>query len=171
MYTRAPKWSGQFLPWGTGGEFVNPPARIGGKMIGLGADPGAFSTQCGGGLDALNSNCWGNIWPFNYFVTPTPKVVAPPGAPSTALSDPSASIDQAQRDAILNQQLLDQQALNAGSVQSSVTDTVLGATSQVSDVVSSAASQAFSWLPWVVGGVALFGLMALGGGGPRRYGR
>ena len=144
----------------------------------MGDAPGAFSTQCGGGLDALNSDCWGGIWPLSYFVTPKAPVVAPPGVPQGALlTTPPASGEQAQQtvDELVNQQMVDQQALNAGNVQSSSLDLAAGGLYQAGEAVGSAASSAASSLtsPWLWLGIGLagFALIAIGGGSSRRYGR
>lgn len=96
-------------------------------------------------------------------------VVAPPGAPSgDALTVPPASGDDAQAvvDALLNQQLADQQKLNAGGVQSTWWDEVTGGASAAADKATE-----FPWL--LMGGLALgaFALVAVSGGSPRRYGR
>lgn len=98
------------------------------------------------------------------------SAVAPPGAPTgDVLTVPPASgVDaQATVDALVNQQLIDQQTLNAQGVQGSLVDSL------ASGVVSagSAVAGAFPWL-WVgLGGLGLFALVAIGGGSPRRYGR
>jgi hypothetical protein len=99
--------------------------------------------------------------------------VAPVGAPTgDALTFPPASGEEAQAtiDALVNQQMLDQQALNAQSVTSSWWNTLTGGTY---GAASGAASGVASALPWILGAVGLgvFALVAIGGGSPRRYGR
>lgn len=98
--------------------------------------------------------------------------IAPPGAPTgSALTVPPASGEEAQAtvDALLNQQLADQQALNAQGVTSSWWNQVTGGTAAIAQNAFSMASA----LPWILGGVGLiaFALIAGGGGSPRRYGR
>ncbi len=118
--------------------------------------------ECGGPYEVGNPSCWTHdrvaTWfPFNLVMSPNPP----------------ASGDQAQAtvDALLNQQLRDQQALNAGQVQSSYSDLAAGGLYQAGETVGDVASSAFSWLPWVAGGLGLFALVTLTAGGPRRYGR
>jgi hypothetical protein len=102
-----------------------------------------------------------------------PSAIAPVGAPTgSALTVPPASGADAQAtvDALVNQQMIDQQSLNAQGVTSSVSDIILGSGGAAVSAISSAASS----VPWVWIGVGLafiFGASALGGGSPRRYGR
>lgn len=138
--------------------------------------PGAFSTQCGGGLDALNYSCWPQIPILNWFNPASSGSVAPPKAP-TDLTTPPASGAAAQQtvDALLNQQMADQQALDASQVTTTIGSEVGGALSQAGDTVSSAAKNAVEsltspWL-WLGLGLGVFALVAIAGGGPRRYGR
>lgn len=110
-----------------------------------------------------NPTCWQPINP--------PSTVAPVGAPTgDALTVPPASGADAQAtvDALVNQQLVDQNALNAPSVTSSWWDSLTGGTYATA---SSAASGLTSYLPWILGGIGLlvFGMVAMGGGSPRRY--
>src|SRR5919108_3931105 len=101
------------------------------KYRGIGDTPGAFSTACGGGLDALNPDCWPGIWPFSIFVSPKSQVVAPPPVPSgsrgeVVLPPPGSGggitlpTDASQAPAvvqdILNEQLRKQQAIDASQV-------------------------------------------------------
>lgn len=109
--------------------------------------------------------CWQTVAPASS--------VAPPGAPSgDLLTTPPASGEQAQAtvDALVNQQLLDQQALNSGAVQSSWWDELTGGTY---GAAAGAASGLTSYLPWILGalGLGVFALVAMGGGSARRYGR
>jgi hypothetical protein len=111
----------------------------------------------------------GIFYPFCW-QTVTPKsTVAPPGAPTgDALTVPPASGEEAQEtvDTLLNQQLTDQQALNAGAVQSSWWDEGTGSVGSV------APSSSTSWLLYgVLGIVGVIALISVGGGSPRRYGR
>ncbi len=97
-----------------------------------------------------------------------PSPVAPVGAPSgSVLTVPPASgVDaQATVDSLVNQQMIDQQALNATGVQSSTSDLILGS--------GGAAVSAASSIPWgwLAVGLGAFALVAVGGGSPRRYGR
>ena len=109
---------------------------------------------------------------FDYMLhgCPVPSSVAPPGAPGgSGLTLPPASEADAQAsvDALTNQQLSDQQALNAAGVQSSWWDSLTGGAYSAGSAVGST----FSWLPWILGGVAVAAVFAVGGGSPRRYGR
>jgi hypothetical protein len=102
----------------------------------------------------------------------TPSTVAPPGAPTgDVLTVPPASGADAQAtvDALVNQQLVDQQALNAGAVQSTWWDTLTGNTYAAGAAVGSAAISPWLWLG--LAGLGVFGLVAMGGGTARRYGR
>ncbi len=132
-------------------------------MYGLGITRGQF-------IDCQNSfmagifrpSCWGTV-------ESGPTVVAPPGAPTgDALTLPPASGADAQAtvDALLNQQLADQQKVNAAGVSSSWWDSTVGG---VYSVGSSAVS-GFPW-GWLAIGVGAVALVAFGGGSPRRYGR
>jgi hypothetical protein len=109
--------------------------------------------------------CWQTVAPAS--------TVAPVGAPTgDVLTVPPASGTDAQAtvDALTNQQLLDQNALNAGAVQSSWWDELTGGTYATA---AGAASGLTSYLPWILGGAGLlvFGMVAFGGGSARRYGR
>lgn len=116
---------------------------------------------------------------FGGFFTPAcwsmlePSPLAPPQSPvGDVLTVPPASGEQAQAtvDALLNQQLADQQALNASQVSSSWWDSLTGGTyGAVASVASGVAS--FPWVLIGVIGVGMFALVAMSGGSPRRYGR
>jgi hypothetical protein len=123
------------------------------------------------GEDAVCKAAW-----FGGFFSPTcwsaltPSMVAPPGAPTgDLLTVPPASGADAQAtvDALVNQQLIDQQNLNAQGVQSTVLDQAAGG------IVSagSAVAPSFPWVMLGLLGVGAFALIAVGGGSPRRYGR
>ncbi len=110
---------------------------------------------------------WGILQPACYQpLDDTPQVVAPPGAPSgSVLTVPPASGADAQStvDALLNQQLRDQQKLDAAGVSPVWTPSIFPE-----------GTQGLQTLPWGwlgVAGLAIFGLVAVGGGSPRRYGR
>jgi len=101
-----------------------------------------------------------------------PSTLAPPQAPTgDTLTVPPASAADAQAtvDTLLNQQLVDQQALNAGAVQSTWWDTLTGNTYAAGAAVGSAAISPWLWLG--LAGLGVFGLVAMGGGTARRYGR
>ena len=113
----------------------------------------------------LDPFCWQTVAPAT--------TVAPVGAPTgDVLTVPPASGDDAQAtvDSLLNQQVADQNTLNAGAVTSSWWDTLTGNTYATA---SGAASGLTSYFPWILGGVGLlvFGMVAMGGGSARRYGR
>lgn len=126
-------------------------------LRGIGDTPGAFSVACGGGLDALNPSCWGQIW--SSMTGSTASSVAPPPAPTgAALTTPPASEADAAAlaQSLANQQAVAQQALNAGQVQSSISDTVLGGASSATTAVTDPFS---SW--WLIGALAIsFAILA-----------
>ncbi len=67
----------------------------------------------------------------------------------------------------------DQQALNRGVIADGghwYWDVAAGA-ANAGDAISDAAVATFNWLPWALGGLGVFALVALSAGGPRRYGR
>ncbi len=104
------------------------------------------------------------------------SLAPPPAPPVDQWVTPPASGDDAQAtvDAILNQEAIDQQKLNAAGVQSSWWDSITGGTYAAGAAVGDAAgSVAKSVFPWAVVAVAAgaFALVAIGGGSPRRYGR
>ena len=110
----------------------------------------------------FSPTCWSAL---------TPSTLAPPGAPTgDTLTVPPASAADAQAtvDALVNQQLVDQQALNAGAVQSTWWDTLTGNTAAAGSGVSNLLSTAF---PWILAGLGVFAMVAMGGGSARRYGR
>lgn len=110
----------------------------------------------------------GILYPYCWQTVAPVSTVAPPGAPTgDLLTTPPASGEEAQAtvDALVNQQLTDQQALNAQYVTSSWWDEATGAVGAVSP------SSTTSWLLYGALGLGVFALVAVGGGGPRRYGR
>ena len=100
-----------------------------------------------------------------------PATLAPPQSPTgDTLTVPPASAADAQAtvDTLVNQQLVDQNALNAGAVQSTWWDTLTGNTAAAGSGVSSLLSTAF---PWILAGLGVFAFVAIGGGSARRYGK
>jgi hypothetical protein len=84
---------------------------------------------------------------------------------------PASGVDaQVTVDALLNQQVVDQNALNAGVVTSSWWDSLTGGTYAAASGVTSGLT---SYLPWILGGLGLIVVMGsfAGGGSARRYGR
>jgi hypothetical protein len=109
--------------------------------------------------------CWQTVAPAS--------TVAPPGSPTgDLLTLPPASGEQAQQtvDDLLNQQVVDQNAMNAGAVTSSWWDSLTGG---AYGAATGAASGFTSYLPWILGGLGLIVVMGsfAGGGSARRYGR
>lgn len=117
----------------------------------------------------VNPTCWGRStdeWALGVRGT-----VAPPRSPTgDVLTVPPASGEEAQAtvDALLNQQLEDQKALNAGNVQSGWIDEAASGVVDTGSAVGSIFSS-----PWLWGalGLGVFALVAVGGGSARRYGR
>jgi hypothetical protein len=110
----------------------------------------------------------GAVWDYILHGCPTP--IATPGAPSgSVLTVPPASEAEAQAtvDALLNQQIRDQQALNAQGVTSSWADQASSAVVDTADLKPGGVP----WWVWLAGGLGLFAAVAIGGGRPRRYGR
>ena len=145
-------------------------------LRGIGDTPGAFSVACGGGLDALNPSCWGMIWDSATGGT-APSVAPPPAPTGTALTTPPASEADAAAlvQSIANQQARAQQALNAGQVQSSVSDIVLGGASTaipniptVTDLLPTVTDLFGSW--WVIGALVI-GAVVFAGAATARGGR
>lgn len=144
------------------------------KSRGMGdLSKGAFSTQCGGGLDALNPDCWSGIWPFSIFVSPKPQVLAPPSVPSgsrgevvlppagssggTTLPTDASQAGNVVQD-VVNQQMAAQQQIAAGNVKSSWLDTVEGNLYALGDSVSSV-----NWPLWVgIGAAGVLGIALMG---------
>ena len=98
--------------------------------------------------------------------------VAPPPAPTgDVLTVPPASGAEAQAtvDQLVNQQMTDQQAKNAAGVTSSWWDQIVGAPAAAASALT---PSSIPW-GWIIGGfgIVAFGMVALGGGSPRRYGR
>lgn len=108
-----------------------------------------------------------------------PSTIAPPRAPTgDVLTLPPASGEEAQAtvDALLNQQLRDQQALNAAGVKSSWLDELASGIVDTGDAAAAAGNALLKpggiplWI-WLAGGLGVFALVAVSGGSPRRYGR
>ncbi len=175
MYVAAKNWSGQFLPWGAGGQFVNPPVVIGGRRVSLGM--GAAS-DCE--FPYLASGCVKAAW--SWMFPPKDPVVAPPRIPSGAHGEqvfpvpgssggvtlPTSGSPDDVVSEIVDQQLIDQQVLNAGKVQGSVLWDIEGAAARAGDA---AVKSVTSPLLWLAVGIGVFGFVAISAGGPRRYGR
>lgn len=125
----------------------------------------------------MNSWCRSDIQPPCNFLQvlvgccPDPSI-APVGAPPISVwTTPPASGEDAQQtiNALVNQQMIDQQALNAQGVNSSWLDTLLGGGAQVGNSISN-----FATSPYTLGVLAIVfvgGVLMLGDSGPRRYGR
>jgi hypothetical protein len=98
--------------------------------------------------------------------------VAPAPAQSVWMVPPVSGVDAQQTvNALLDQQLVDQQAVNAGNVQSTWLDSLLGTGGGIADNLSKLPS-ANSLLLLVLGVVAVVVVMPMiSDGGPRRYGR
>lgn len=121
---------------------------------------------------------------YNYWFgeTPKPRVLASPGVPAGALDpaeyyatpetiEESYGIPKDLRD----QQMRDQQIIAGGQVHSSWTDELLGGAAEFGDAAGEAAKAGLTFgvsgLVWLAVGLGAFGLVALSGGGPRRFGR
>lgn len=121
------------------------------------AQDAVCQTEVFGGF--FDPSCWSAL---------VPSTVAPVGAPTgSVLTVPPASGVDAQTtvDSLVNQQLTDQQSLNATAVQSSALD-------QAASGVVAVGSAVTSPLMWIgLIGLGVFALVAMGGGAPRRYGR
>ena len=107
---------------------------------------------------------WMNLWG----ITDT-TVGVPPAPTGSVLTVPPASGAEAQAtvDALLNQQVVNQQAANAQGVTSSWID-------QASSSAVAAGEAVTGSFPWVlIGalGLGVFAMVAVGGGSARRYGR
>jgi hypothetical protein len=105
-----------------------------------------------------------NLWG----ITDT-TVGVPPAPTGSVLTVPPASGAEAQAtvDALLNQQVVNQQAANAQGVTSSWID-------QASSSAVAAGEAVTGSFPWVlIGalGLGVFAMVAVGGGSARRYGR
>lgn len=128
----------------------------------------------------LSTTCVKTGW--NWLFPGTPQVVAPPPIPSGSYGEqvfpaagssggvtlPTTGTPQDVIDEAVNQQLADQQALNAGQVQGSLWWDIEGAAASTGDAITSAVT---SPLLWFAVGLGVFALVAVSGGSPRRYGR
>jgi hypothetical protein len=111
------------------------------------------------------------VWAAIFGYDPPTTGVAPAPPVDLWTVPPASGADaQATVDALANQQLVDQQAANAGNVQGSWWDTLTGGTYSAA---VGAASGLTSALPWLLGGLGLvaFAFVAAGSGSARRYGR
>ena len=106
-------------------------------------------------------------WMKMFGLTDTSVAVAaaPTGA---ALTTPPASGAEAEAlvQSLSDQQLAAQQAANAQGVRSGLFDQAASALMDTTNAFSMA-----SVMPWIIGGVLVFAIVAVGGGSPRRYGR
>lgn len=116
------------------------------------------------------------VWDYILHGCPT-SIGTPPAPTGDVLTVPPASGADAQAtvDALLAAQLKAQQAANAAGVTSSPLDVVEGGVASATDSLVSWGDSFISggipmWV-WLLGGVAVFGLVAFSGGSPRRYGR
>ena len=142
------------------------------RLSGLGATlptgTAATTAACAGEFAGgfFDPSCW---W-ASIFPDPVSTVAPPPAPTGAALTTPPADAASA---AALAQSLADQQAiaqqnLNATQVLSTWWDNLTGGAAQAGGGLSNVLSGA---LPWIIGGVAIFAVVAAGGGSPRRYGR
>jgi hypothetical protein len=144
-------------------------------MYGLGATlpVGTAATTAACANDFAGGFFYPSCWFASIFPDP-PSMVAPPPAPTGAAlttAPADAASAQALADQLAAQQLAAQKALNATQVQSTWLDTLLGNTAAAGGSIGDGIDTLTSYLPWVIGGVALFAMVAIGGGSPRRYGR
>jgi hypothetical protein len=95
-----------------------------------------------------------------------PSSVAPVGVPANLTLPPASGQDATNTiNALVNQQMIDQQNLNASQVNSTWMDLLLGGASQVPSVTG-------NWLVIGLIGIGVVGVFTLlGDKGPRRYGR
>lgn len=134
----------------------------------------AYRRKCGMGATCAAQSASifsGELWDYIFHGCPVPSAVAAPPAPTgSVLTVPPASEGDAQQtvDALLNQQMRDQQAKNAEGVKSTWWDETLGGAYGAGNTLGDSLMAAF---PWILGGVAVLALVAVGGGSPRRYGR
>lgn len=110
-----------------------------------------------------------DLWRYIWSGCPDSSAIAPPRAPAGPLltqAPASAEAAQAAVDALLNQQLVDQQALNAAAVQSSALDLAAGAAASAGEAVAAPFSVP-GWV-WLAGaGVAGIVLLSFVGGRSR----
>ena len=141
----------------------------------------------------FNWDCWqragraaGNLI---YGQAPPVKVLATPPVPSGAYGEqalpapgsgggvtlPTTGTPDDVISAAVNQQMTDQQAIDASNVQGSWVWDLEGAAANAGDAAANAAKKAAEsamspWL-WLGLGLGAFALVAVAAGGPRRYGR
>ena len=104
------------------------------------------------------------------------EIGTPPAPTGSALTVPPASGQSAAAlaQSLSDQQVAAQQAVNAAGVQTSVLDQASsGIVDTANAVADSFTAGLSSALPWILGGfgVLVFGMVAMGGGSARRYGR
>ena len=100
------------------------------------------------------------------------EIAVPPAPTGAALTVPPASGQSAAQlaQSLSDQQVAAQQAINAAGVQSSLADQ---AASGIVDTTNSLTDSLTSLLPWILGaaGLLVFGMVTMGSGSARRYGR
>lgn len=141
---------------------------------GLGIAPpgGPPNADCSNSLNWLfASGCWSmspSSWAALAAAGQSSLTATPPAPSGSVLTVPPASGADAQAtvDALVNQQMQNQQAVDASQVSTTVGSTVGGVISQTGDVIAAA-------FPWAtIAMVAVVGILAfsaLGAGSPRRY--
>ena len=124
------------------------------------------------GLDPMGAHVslpcmWAAIFGYS-----NSEIGVPPAPTGAALTTPPASGQSAAElaQSLSNQQVAAQQAINAAAVQSSLLDQ---AASGIVDTTNSLTDSLTSLLPWILGvaGLLVFGMVTMGGGSARRYGR
>jgi len=123
-----------------------------------------FGQQCVPNID--DPSCPAPSWWMKLWGLTDPTVGVAPAPTGAVLTTPPASGADAQAtvDALVNQQLVNQQAANAAGVTSSWVDTAASSAVAAGGVLTSG-------FPWLLAGLGIFALIALGGVGPKRYGR
>jgi uncharacterized protein YfaQ (DUF2300 family) len=106
--------------------------------------------------------CWS-------WLNPTTRIAVPVAPEGSALTLPPASGEDAEAtvDALVDQQMRDEQALMASRVTSSWLDDVASGAVAASEVRIGGLSP----LAWLGVGLGVIALVFVGGGSPRRYGR
>lgn len=163
MIVAETKWKGRYLPFGAGSMSVAPP--LFGRGLGSidGSTPTTPASPCATQWAWSLPTCW--QWPKSliygdsYSPVPMPVPVGstlPDGSaiPAVPASGQTAS-DTIQ--AITNQQMLATQNQD------------LGFFSNLNDQLKE--QSGVPWWGWLLGGLAVFGLVAGSSGSPRRYGR
>lgn len=163
---RKPAWRGEYLPFGAVGMTVAPVRALrSGRIVsanrrGLSdipiVDAYASPSECNSyGSWAVTPGCWGHSVP--YWQTMASAIGAPPSptiVPGTVSTLPAGTQDNAQTtvNALLDQQMQAQQAVNAAGVDSTLWDLTQGGLYQAGSAVSGVAS--IPWWVWAGGGLA-----------------